>query len=96
MEKKKKKQKKHKGLRILYLVCVIIVVIAGIYYENGYTDVNTFISDLKSKVIEGFSDQGKEQKQTKTVPASTKVYKKVDGNLEMHIIDVGQRRQYSI
>ncbi len=92
MEKKKKKQKKHKGLKILYLVCVIIVIIAGIYYENGYTDVNTFISDIKSKLIESFSDPHGESKQTKTVPASTKVYKKVDGSLEMHIIDVGQRR----
>ena len=87
-----KKKKKHKSLKLLYLVCAIIVVIVGIYYENGYTDVKTFFGDIKNKAIGFLYDTSQEPKQTKTIQTSTKVYKKVDGSLEMHIIDVGQRR----
>lgn len=95
----KKKKNKHLYLKLFYFICVIIVFVAGLYYENGYTDINVFAEDIKkqatkvcTEISQNFNskikdDSNKEQK---------KEYKVVNGTLEMHIIDVGQRRQYFI
>lgn len=47
---KKNKSKNSKILKVMYLICVIIVIIAGLYYENGYTNVNIFVNDMIKKV----------------------------------------------
>lgn len=89
-----KKKNNHNFLKVIYFLCAIIVLIAGIYYEKGYTDVNKFINDMKeqatkayTEITENISDKG----DTKTDQQKT-TFKAVNGNLEMHIIDVGQRR----
>lgn len=43
-------KKSSKIFKAIYVVCVIVVIIAGLYYENGYTDVNVFINDMKEKI----------------------------------------------
>ena len=92
--RKKKNSKKNKKLKIVYLICTIIVLVLGLYYERGYKDVNTFISDVLSKDSEFY----KNFKLTSAVveednnTSKTTTYKAVSGTLEMHIIDVGQRR----
>lgn len=96
----KKKKSKHKWLKLLYIVFAIIVIIAGLYYENGYRDVNKFIGDIRNKAIEvydkianglGEEENNNSDKKEKTI-ISNREYKDVNGVLEMHIIDVGQRR----
>ena len=94
----KKKKHKHKGLRLIYVICAIIVFFAGLYYENGYRDFNKFAEDIKNNVLGALNNitenvsKTNQEENKKTTPTSTKIYKKVNGNLEMHIIDVGQRR----
>lgn len=88
---KKKKDKHSKILKIFYAICVIIVIIAGLYYENGYSDINKFINDLtgefvtigeivSSNIKETLEeDNAKEHKDVKSKP--------VTGKLEMHMVD---------
>lgn len=87
----KKRKKKNVVPKIVYFIFAIIVFIAGVYYENGYTDVNSFINDI-SKKLEEITTKKEHEENINTVPTSAKVYKQVNGKLEMHIIDVGQRR----
>jgi len=96
MGRKKKKNKKSKALKIVYAICVVIVIIAGLYYENGYTDINTFINDMTGGITEITGTIGNNVKETLTdnTVEEEKVVKakQVTGVMEMHTIDVGQRR----
>lgn len=92
---KKKKDKQNKILKILYAIGVIIVIIAGFYYENGYSDINEFINNLTGEFVtisKTVSSNIKEtleennEKEYKNIQS-----KSVTGKLEMHMIDVGQR-----
>lgn len=89
---RKKKQKKSNGLKILYVLCAVIVFIAGIYYKNGYTDVNEFLNDLTNGESKLYSKYTETSGTITDKNAVKKNYKTVKGTLEMHIIDVGQRR----
>ena len=93
----RKKKNKNWTLRIIYVLCVIVVFIAGLYYENGYTDINTFINDLSSNVSKVFTTITDDINDTLSNDTSSTnneevVIKKVNGALQMHLIDVGQRR----
>lgn len=92
-----RKKNKNWTLRIIYVLCVIVVFIAGLYYENGYTDINTFINDLSSNVSKVFTTITDDINDTLSNDTSSTnneevVIKKVNGALQMHLIDVGQRR----
>ena len=92
----RKKKKNTKVLKVIYAICVVIVIIAGMYYENGYTDVNVFINDITKdfgKVTGTIGNNVKETLTENTVEEDKVVIKskKVTGVLEMHTIDVGQR-----
>ena len=92
----KKKNKKSRVLKVFYAVCVIIVFIAGLYYENGYTDINCFINDMTTDIIDVHETLSSNVKQT-FEDNNTEQYKNIEakpvtGKLEMHTIDVGQRR----
>ena len=47
---RRKKNNKSWTLKIIYAICVIVVFIVGLYYENGYKDINTFINDLTKNI----------------------------------------------
>ncbi len=86
----RKKNKKSWTLKIIYAICIIIVFIAGLYYENGYKDINTFINDISNNILKvSTSMQDNNGTNIVTQEISTK---KVTGALQMHLIDVGQRR----
>ena len=93
----RKKKNKNWTLRIIYVLCVIVVFIAGLYYENGYTDINTFINDLSNNIsrvsttITNNISDTLSNNATNT-EAEQVVIKQVNGALQMHLIDVGQRR----
>ena len=92
-KKIKRKSKKNIKLKIVYVIFAIIVLILGFYYEKGYKDVNTFVSDILNTDSElyknfKFTSATIDDKNT----SKTTTYKAVNGTLEMHIIDVGQRR----
>ena len=77
---RKKNQKKSNGLKVLYIVCAVIVFIAGIYYKNGYTDINEFINDLtngESKLYSKFTETSGEISEKNT---TKKNYKTVKGS----------------
>lgn len=89
-----KKKNNHNFLKVIYFLCAIIVLIAGIYYEKGYTDINKFINDMKEQATKAYTeitDNISNAEDTKSDQQKT-TFKVVNGNLEMHIIDVGQRR----
>lgn len=93
----RKKKNKSWTLKIIYAVCVLIVFIAGLYYENGYRDVNTFINDLTADTSKIFTTITDNVNNTLTEDGSTVAKtevptKIVNGTLQMHLIDVGQRR----
>lgn len=93
---KKKKSNKSKVLKVIYAICVIAVFIAGLYYENGYTDINVFINDMTKDIREIHDTLSNNVKETLT-ENNTEQYKNIEakpvtGILEMHTIDVGQRR----
>lgn len=93
---RKKKEKNSKFLKFIYAICVIIVIIAGLYYENGYTDVNEFINDLTGDWVEIGETVSNNIKDTLEEDNSSEEYKSIQtkpvtGKLEMHMIDVGQR-----
>ena len=93
----RKKKNNSWTLKIIYVICVIVVFIVGLYYENGYKDINTFINDLNnniSKIFTTITDNiNNTLSDTNTTNAETGVViKKVNGALQMHLIDVGQRR----
>lgn len=93
----KKKKNKKWTLKIIYAICVVIVFIAGLYYENGYKDINSFITDLSNNIskvsttitnnVSNTLSDNTENKRTEET-----VVKNVKGTLQMHLIDVGQRR----
>ena len=94
----KKKKSKSLILKIIYAICAVIVFIAGLYYENGYKDIDTFINDLSSNIskISGTitesenptsSNENIQNNNITQIPT-----KSVNGTLQMHLIDVGQRR----
>ncbi len=96
---RRKKNKKSKILKIIYLVCIIAVFIAGLYYENGYTDVNSFVNDMANgfirvseTIVGDVTNTLKNNEQETSDSTETTESKIVYGTLQMHTIDVGQRR----
>ena len=92
----KKKNKKSRALKVIYAICVMLVFIAGLYYENGYRDINNFINDMTTDIIDVHETLSNNVKETLT-DNNTELYKNIEakpvtGKLEMHTIDVGQRR----
>lgn len=94
----KKKKNKSWTLKIIYAICVIVVLIAGLYYENGYRDINTFINDISNEISKisttitnNVSDSLSNNNVTNNKNEQIAV-KNVKGTLQMHLIDVGQRR----
>lgn len=94
---RRKKKSKSWILKVIYAICVIIVFIAGLYYENGYKDINTFINDLFNNMSKVSTTIANDINNTLTDDNTTTntepvTIKKVNGKLQMHLIDVGQRR----
>ncbi len=98
----KKKKNRSWTLKIIYIICVIVVFIAGLYYENGYRDINTFINDINNKIFKisttitnnvgnTLSNDNVANNKNEQIPI-----KNVKGTLQMHLIDVGQRRQHTL
>lgn len=93
----RKKNKKSWTLKIIYAICIVIVFIAGLYYENGYKDINTFINDISNNILKVSTTIVNDisntlSDDTNTVKNEKIAIKKVNGALQMHLIDVGQRR----
>ena len=89
----KKKKNKSWTLKVIYIICVIIVFIVGLYYEKGYKDINSFISDITNNILKVATTM--EDNTSNTLSNDNRsniVSKKVNGKLQMHLIDVGQRR----
>ncbi len=91
----RKKKSKSWILKVIYAICVIIVFIAGLYYENGYKDINKFINDLSNNIFKVSTtivdDINNTLTDSNTVNTEPVAIKKVNGKMQMHLIDVGQR-----
>jgi hypothetical protein len=88
--RKKKNNKKH---LVGYLICMIIVFILGYCFKNEYINIDNIQKKLQeitseNKIISIINDLEIENKEDEEQQIQ---YKSVDGTLEMHIIDVGQR-----